>query len=122
MILFQALLSASSISHEALSASIKAGISTHATGHFKNSVKSLYEKNGYKSLWVGDNSTQQFSELLDALSDPLLNYKYKQFNQDNIINLSFEIDNGSYTENQLPSALAKLDILITQSYLKLTTL
>ncbi|HIP61961.1 MAG TPA: murein L,D-transpeptidase [Sulfurovum sp.] len=119
ILLFQALLSASSISHEALSASIKAGISTHATGHFKNSVKSLYEKNGYKSLWVGDNGAQQFSELLDALGDPLLNYKYKQFNQDNIINLSFEIDNGSYAENQLPSALAKLDILITQSYLKL---
>ena len=78
-------------------------------------VDALYKANGYKPLWVGDKNNKHFIELIDALADPLFNYKFKQFNQDNIINLSLSVDKGGVSSTEI----TKLDILSTQSYLEL---
>ena len=102
-----------------ISTSIQSRLNTHLKGSFKSSIVSIYESNGYQALWVGDSNTKRFATLLDALGDTLFNYKYKQFNQNSIIDLSIDIDAGAYSASQMPNALAKLDILITKSYLQL---
>jgi len=98
---------------------IKDQINTYTNTAFRTAVDALYKANGYQALWTGAEHTKRFAQVLDALGDPLFNYKFKQFNQDKIIDISFNIDNGSYTQAQLPLQQKKLDILITESYLKL---
>jgi len=102
-----------------ISANIKSGLNSYLKGNFKNSVKAIYESNNHQAIWVGEANTKRFSVLFDALGDPLFNYKYKNFNQDTIIDLSFNIDAGVYSGSQMSNALAKLDILLTKSYIEL---
>lgn len=102
-----------------ISTNIKSELSSHLKGRFKDSVKSIYENNEYRALWVGDRNTQKFSTLLDALGDPLFNYKYKNFNQDKIIDISYNINAGAYNNSQMLNAMATLDILLTESYIEL---
>jgi len=71
-------------------------------------VDALYKANNYQPLWTGQDNADQFAQLIDALADPLFNYKYKNFNQDRIIDLALE-----------NSSSAKLDILATEAYLNL---
>ena len=94
---------------------IQSSINTYAASGFRATINTLYKANNYAPLWVGDHNSKQFAQLLDALGDPLFNYKFKTFNQEKIIDLSFAIDSGSASQKQL----TKLDILITESYLRL---
>jgi murein L,D-transpeptidase YcbB/YkuD len=94
---------------------IKNQINSTATAGSRATVTALYKANGYRPLWVGESNAKQFAQVIDALGNPLFNYKYKQFNQDKIIDLAFAMDSGSSTQKDLE----KLDILVTESYLKL---
>jgi len=87
---------------------IQSSISRYVKAGSRATVNALYKANGYQPLWIGQAHAKQFAELLEALGDPLFNYKYKQFNQDTIIDLALQNDNS-----------AKLDILATEAYLKL---
>ncbi len=71
-------------------------------------VHTLYKDNDYKPFWTGEENAQQLASLLEALGNPLFNYKYKQFNQERIIDLALENENS-----------AELDILATEAYLNL---
>lgn len=81
----------------------------------RNTVNALYKANHYQPLWTGRNNAIQFAQLIEALGNPLFNYKYKQFNQDKIIDMAFSIESGKSSLK----TLAKLDILATESYLNL---
>jgi len=94
---------------------IKSSISQYATAGSRATIDALYKVNDYAPLWVGQNNSRQFAQLLDALGDPLFNYKFRSFHQDRIIDLSFDIDSGTVAQSEL----TKLDILITESYLQL---
>jgi len=94
---------------------IKNSIPTYIKAGSRSTVDALYKANSYQPLWTGRNNAKQFAQVIEALGNPLFNYKYKQFNQDKIIDLAFNIDNGTYTKNEL----VKLDILLTKSYLNL---
>jgi len=94
---------------------IKENIARYTSSGFRSAVTAVYNANHYTQLWVGKNNSKQFAQLLEALDDPLFNYKFKTFNQDKIIDLSFAIDSGTVSQSQL----TKLDILITESYLRL---
>jgi murein L,D-transpeptidase YcbB/YkuD len=95
--------------------SIKNNINRYATSGLRSAVNTLYKANNYAPLWVGNANKKQFAQLLEALDNPLFNYKFKSFNQDKIIDLSFAIDTSTIAQSQL----TKLDILITESYLRL---
>jgi murein L,D-transpeptidase YcbB/YkuD len=94
---------------------IKNQINSTVKAGSRATVTALYKANGYRPLWVGGEHAEQFAQVIDVLGDPLFNYKYKQFNQDQIIDLAFAMDSGSSTQYDLD----RLDILITESYLKL---
>ena len=94
---------------------IKNNISTYIKAGSRNTVNALYKANRYQPLWTGRNNAKQFAQLIEALGNPLFNYKYKQFNQDKIIDMAFSIESGKSSLK----ALAKLDILATESYLNL---
>jgi len=94
---------------------IKNSITTYIKAGSRVTVNALYKANAYRPLWTGQNNTKQFAQIIDALGNPLFNYKYKQFNQNRIIDLAFDIDSGSYRQKDL----VKLDILLTESYLNL---
>ncbi len=94
---------------------IKNSIPIYIKAGSRGTVDTLYRANSYQPLWTGRNNAKQFAQVIEALGNPLFNYKYKQFNQDKIIDLAFNIDNGTYTKNEL----VKLDILLTKSYLNL---
>ena len=94
---------------------IRSSIPTYVKAGSRVTVTALYKANGYKPLWVGQSNAKQFAQIIDALGNPLFNYKYKQFNQEKIIDLAFNIDSGAYAQKER----TKLDILLTESYLKL---
>ncbi|NKQ40108.1 MAG: L,D-transpeptidase family protein [Sulfurovum sp.] len=87
---------------------IKDNIASYIKSGSRATVNALYEANNYNPLWIGSENSKQFSQLLRALGNPLFNYKYKQLNQDKIIDLALQDENN-----------AKLDILATEAYLKL---
>jgi len=99
----------------ALGIDIEHNINRYSHPGSVKTINALYKANGYKPLWVGANNSRRFAQLIDALGDPLFNYKFKQFDQDKIIDLSLAIDDGSASA----SDRAKLDILATQSFLEL---
>ena len=98
---------------QAQSAQIQSAIDKYVTKQYKSSVKSLY--NGQSGLWTGDTNKAKFAQLLDALSNPLFNYNFISFNQDKIIDLAYDIDNG----NTSPARVARIDVMLTQSYIQL---
>jgi len=104
---------------EASSSSISSSISSYTTKNYRNSVKAVYSANSNKALWTGESNKARFSQLLDALGNPLFNYNYISFNQDKIIDLTFDIDSGVIPSAQIPNAVAKLDIMLTESYIQL---
>ena len=94
---------------------IKEHINHYTSSGFRSTIHALYKINNYHPLWVGEHNRKQFAQLLEALDDPIFNYKFKSFNQEKIIDLSFAIESGSVSADKL----TQLDILITESYLKL---
>jgi len=87
---------------------IKNSIPAYIKPGSRATVDALYKANDYKPLWVGQAHPKELAQLLEALGNPRFNYKYKQFNQDRIIDLALGNDNS-----------AKLDILASEAYLKL---
>ncbi|MDD5548483.1 MAG: L,D-transpeptidase family protein [Sulfurovaceae bacterium] len=87
--------------------------------HSKEStlVQNLYASMGYSPIWVGEQNQQKTKELLLALKNPLFNYKEKDLGQKEIKKLMFMADN-SKAENKA-QLLAKLDIAISNSFIKL---
>ncbi len=80
-------------------------------------VKSIYSANSNRSLWVGHE--QNIKELQEALQDPYFNYKYKDFYQSQISNYTHLLNSIDTNSTQESEDLAKLDILLTKSYLDL---
>lgn len=80
-------------------------------------VNNLYANMGYSPIWIGEQNQYKTKELLSALKNPLFNYKEKDLGQKEIEKLMFMIDNG--TEENKAQLLAKLDIALSNSFIKL---
>lgn len=80
-------------------------------------VNNLYANMGYSPIWIGEQNQHKTKELLLALKNPLFNYKEKDLGQKEIEKLMFMIDNG--TEENKAQLLAKLDIALSDSFIKL---
>lgn len=86
---------------------------------FKKTIDKLYSINGYNPLWTGKENSDKFSQLLRALDNPYFNYLGKDLNRKSLKYLSFNIDNGNIEGSNISKARARLDVLMTDSYLKL---
>ncbi len=76
-------------------------------------VNQLYAKNGYNYLWIGHPSS--LAKATNALSNGYYNYKGKPLHRNEITKLLYALDAGGLS----PYNSSKLDVLITDAYLRL---
>ena len=123
LILFMALLhvnlGAQTLSIENISANIQQGLQTRLKGQNKTIIQNIYARTGNQPLWIGKNNTQKTSHLIQALNNPLFNYKNRSFDQSSIRRLFYMLDNGEISTKKQASAYAKLDLILTSSMVRL---
>lgn len=119
LLLLQTTLWAEMLSIQNISTNIRTVLQTHSGTKHKKIVTNLYKKNAYSPLWVGENNTEKMSQLINALKDPLYNYKNKSFNQNAIGSLLYRLDNAQISPNKQAHVYAKLDHLLSQSFVAL---
>ena len=119
LLLLHGTLMAELLSIENISKHIQNNLQTHLKGKNKNIVQHIYAQNSYLPLWIGGNNSTKMSQLIEALKDPLFNYKNKSFDQKSIGRLLYKLDNGEFTPNQKAIVYARLDLMLTNSFVRL---
>ncbi len=104
---------------ENISAHIQIGLQTRISGQNKPIIQNIYAQTGDKPLWIGNQNKTKTSHLIQALNDPLFNYKNKSFDQKSIKHLFFQLDNGEISQEKQASTYAKLDLVLTSSLVRL---
>ncbi len=117
--LFHINIYAEALSIENISANIQKGLQTRIKGQNKPIIQNIYAQTGNKPLWIGSQNKTKTSHLIQALNDPLFNYKNKSFDQTSIKLLFFQLDNGEISQNKQAAAYAKLDLVLTSSMVRL---
>ncbi len=112
-------LGAQTLSMETISANIQNSLHTHLKGQNKAIVENLYMQTGNKPLWVGAQNEKKVSQLVQALNDPLFNYKNKSFDQTSIKRLFFLLDNGEISTDKQAAVYARLDLMLSNSFARL---
>ena len=104
---------------ETISANIQKDLQTKIKGNNKTIVQNLYARTGNKPLWTGSANKQKMSQLIQALNDPLYNYKNKSFNQKAIKKLTYMLDNNQYSDAKKAAVYARLDIILSSAFIHL---
>ena len=104
---------------ENIAANISQGLHTRLQGENKEIIKGIYARTGNKALWIGKGNEKKSSDLIQALNDPLFNYKNKSFDQASISRLFYLLDNGEVAQGQKAAVYARLDLLLTSSMVRL---
>jgi murein L,D-transpeptidase YcbB/YkuD len=112
-------LSAQALSVETISANIQRDLQTKLSGQNKTIVQNLYNRTGNKPLWIGTANKQKMSQLIQALNNPLYNYKEKPFNQKAIKKLTYMLDNNQYSASKKAAVYARLDIILSSAFVYL---
>jgi len=112
-------LQAQPLSMESIAANIQRTLPTHLKGKNKAIVQSLYAKTGNKPLWIGKGNKKKMSQLIQALGDPLFNYKNKGFDQKSIKRLLFMLDNNDISARKQAAVYARLDLVLSNSFVRL---
>ncbi len=112
-------LHAETLSIENISVHIQKGLQTRISGQNKPIIQNIYAQTGDKPLWIGYQNKTKTSHLIQALNDPLFNYKNKSFDQRSIKHLFYQLDNGEISQAKQASAYAKLDLVLTSSLVRL---
>ncbi|WP_295420122.1 L,D-transpeptidase family protein [Sulfurovum sp.] len=110
---------AQTLSMENISANIQNSLPTHLKGQNQSIVQNIYAKANYRPLWVGMQNEDKMSQLIQALKDPLFNYKNKSFDQKAIKRLFFLLDNGEINQDKKAAVYARLDLMLTNSMVRL---
>jgi murein L,D-transpeptidase YcbB/YkuD len=104
---------------ESITQNLQHAIETKLKGKNGNIVKEIYTKTGNRPLWIGAQNTKKMAELIQALKDPLFNYKNKPFDQKAIKKLLYYLDNNTIPLSKRAAVYARLDLLLTNSYVRL---
>ena len=110
---------AQTLSVENISINIQNSLQTHLRGQNQVLVQNIYTKANYRPLWVGLQNEPKMSQLIQALKDPLFNYKNKPFDQKAIKRLFFLLDNGEISQSKKAAVYARLDLMLTNSMVRL---
>lgn len=119
LFLIQTSLYGQALSMENIAANIQRTLPTHLKGKNKTIVQNLYAKSGNKALWVGKKNEKKMGQLIQALNDPLFNYKNKGFDQKSIKRLLFMLDNNDISASKQAAAYARLDLVLSNSMVRL---
>lgn len=117
--LLQSNLYAETLSMDNISKHIQQGLKTRLKGQNKPVIQYIYEQTGNQPLWIGNKNRKKSAELIQALNDPLFNYKLKSFDQTSIKLLFYQLDNGEITPSKQAASYAKLDLVLTSSLVRL---
>ena len=80
-------------------------------------IKQIYKSFENKPIWVQDST--KMSNLIQALKNPMYNYKNKAFDQKAIKKLLYYLDNNNISQQKKALVYARLDLLLTNSYIRL---
>ena len=123
LIFFIALLSttltAQTLTMENISANISHGLQKRIKGENKSIIQNIYAHTGNKALWIGKGNEKKASDLIQALNDPLFNYKNKSLDQASISRLFYLLDNGEISQGKKAAVYARLDLILTSSMVRL---
>ena len=112
-------LSAQILTMENIAANISHSLQTRIKGENKEIIQGIYARTGNKALWIGKGNEKKSSDLIQALNDPLFNYKNKSFDQASISRLFYLLDNGEVAQDKKVAIYARLDLLLTSSMVRL---
>ena len=114
-------LHAQPLSMETIGQTIQSTLPNVIKGKNSQVVANIYAKTNYMPLWTGKMNEHKTSELIQAMKDPLFNYKNKSFDQKAIKKLFFMLDNNDITEAKKLAVHARLDLMLTNSLVRLVS-
>ena len=88
-------------------------------GKNRQIVENIYTQTNYVPLWAGKANERKTSQLIQALKDPLYNYKNQSFDQKAITKLFYLLDNNDISESKKMAVYARLDLMLTNSMVRL---
>ena len=112
-------LHAQPLSMENVGQNIQTSLPTLLKGQNREIVANIYAQTNYVPLWVGKNNERKAAQLIQALKDPLFNYKEKSFDQKAIAKLYYMLDNNEISGQKKTRVYARLDLLLTNSMVRL---
>jgi len=104
---------------ESISNNIKTSLPRIIKGQNKAIIENIYVQSGYQPLWIGKKNKNKTSHFIQALNDPLFNYKNKSFDQKSIKRLFFLLDNDEVSRKKQAAIYARLDLILTSSMVRL---
>ncbi len=104
---------------ESITADLKQAIQTKLKGKNAPIIREIYRLNSNTPLWIGAQNREKMSQMIQALEDPLFNYKRKPFDQKAIKKLLYYLDNNTIPVEKRAPVYARLDLLLTNSYVRL---
>jgi murein L,D-transpeptidase YcbB/YkuD len=107
------------LSIEDISANLQTSLQTKLSDSNPNTtlIKQIYKASKNKPVWVTNKT--KMSELIQALKNPMYNYKNKAFDQKAIKKLLYYLDNNTISASKKAKVYARLDLLLTNSYIRL---
>lgn len=116
---FHTFLIAEAINIDAIRKELNTSLETQVKGQNKEIVQALYSANGNRPIWIGAENKTKMNELIQAMKDPLFNYKDMPFDQPSIARLFYLVDNNAVRPSQRAKVYARLDLLLTNSFVRL---
>ncbi len=107
------------LSMDMIGQNIQASLPKLLKGKNAEIVNNIYSKTGFVPLWIGKKNAKKSSQLIYALKNPYYNYKDKPFDQKAIKELYYMLDNNNISEQKKIAVYARLDILMTNSMVRL---
>ena len=107
------------VSLQEVSLHLKSSLDTKLKDSNKNKpiIKEIYKAFDNQPIWVSDST--KVSTLIQALKNPMYNYKNKAFDQKSIKKLLYYLDNNTISQQKKALVYARLDLLLTNSYIRL---
>jgi murein L,D-transpeptidase YcbB/YkuD len=102
-----------------ISSYIQQNIGTKVKAKNRAIVKEIYAQMGNQPIWVGNHNSRKVTQLIQALNNPLFNYKNKSFDQASISRLFFMLDTGEVSASKQSAVYARLDLILTSSMVRL---
>lgn len=119
LLLLHLTLHAQPLSMENIGQNIQSSLPKILKGKNRQIVETIYANTEYKPLWVGKANEHKTSQLIHALNTPLFNYKNKSFDQKAIKRLFYMLDNNDISEQKKSAVYARLDVMLTNSMVRL---
>ncbi|HHO65469.1 MAG TPA: murein L,D-transpeptidase, partial [Epsilonproteobacteria bacterium] len=104
---------------EGIGQTIQSSLPRLLKGKNKAIVENIYQQSNYMPLWAGKANEKKTAQLIQALKDPLFNYKNKSFDQKAIKKLFYLLDNNAISERKKMLVYARLDLMLTNSMVRL---